>query len=135
MVFCFYRLFKTPTYEVKNPEKIIPSSILTGLGITVTIYLVVNWLALAVIGPEVIANSNTPLLVALDVSVLSDFSFLIVFASTIATASVFLALLPAISRIYVAMSREVIFQVYFQKYTRKITQHIFQKCLFCLQWL
>ena len=106
--FAFTGYSRLATYgeEVKNPEKIIPSSILTGLGITITIYLVVNWLALAVIGPEVIANSNTPLLVAFDVSVLSDFSFLIVFASTIATASVFLALLPAISRIYVAMSRD-----------------------------
>ena len=106
--FAFTGYSRLATYgeEIKNPETIIPSSILTGLGITVTIYLFVNWLALAIIGPEVIANSNTPLLVAMDVSVMSDFSFLIVFASTIATASVFLALLPAISRIYVAMSRD-----------------------------
>ena len=106
--FAFTGYSRLATYgeEVKNPETIIPSSILTGLGITVTIYLFVNWLSLAIIGPEVVANSNTPLLVAMDVSVMSDFSFLIVFASTIATASVFLALLPAISRIYVAMSRD-----------------------------
>ena len=106
--FAFTGYSRLATYgeEIKNPETIIPSSILTGLGITITIYLFVNWLALAIIGPEVIANSNTPLLVAMDVSVMSDFSFLIVFASTIATASVFLALLPAISRVYVAMSRD-----------------------------
>ena len=106
--FAFTGYSRLATYgeEVKNPETIIPSSILTGLGITVTIYLFVNWLSLAIIGPEVVANSNTPLLVAMDVSVMSDFSFLIVFASTIATASVFLALLPAISRVYVAMSRD-----------------------------
>ena len=119
--FAFTGYSRLATYgeEVKNPETIIPSSILTGLGITVTIYLFVNWLALAVIGPEVIANSNTPLLVALDVSVLSDFSFLIVFASTIATASVFLALLPAISRIYVAMSRDGILPNMFSKIHNK----------------
>ncbi len=106
--FAFTGYSRLATYgeEVKNPETIIPSSILTGLGVTVAIYLFVNWLSLAIIGPEVVANSNTPLLVAMDVSVMSDFSFLIVFASTIATASVFLALLPAISRIYVAMSRD-----------------------------
>ena len=115
--FAFTGYSRLATYgeEIKNPEKIIPSSILTGLGITVTIYLFVNWLALAIIGPEVIANSNTPLLVAMDVSVMSDFSFLIVFASTIATASVFLALLPAISRIYVAMSRDGILPNMFSK--------------------
>ena len=115
--FAFTGYSRLATYgeEVKNPETIIPSSILTGLGITVAIYLFVNWLSLAIIGPEVVANSNTPLLVAMDVSVMSDFSFLIVFASTIATASVFLALLPAISRIYVAMSRDGILPNMFSK--------------------
>ena len=115
--FAFTGYSRLATYgeEVKNPETIIPSSILTGLGITVIIYLFVNWLSLAIIGPEVVANSNTPLLVAMDVSVMSDFSFLIVFASTIATASVFLALLPAISRIYVAMSRDGILPNMFSK--------------------
>ena len=115
--FAFTGYSRLATYgeEIKNPETIIPSSILTGLGITVTIYLFVNWLSLAIIGPEVVANSNTPLLVAMDVSVMSDFSFLIVFASTIATASVFLALLPAISRIYVAMSRDGILPNMFSK--------------------
>ena len=119
--FAFTGYSRLATYgeEVKNPEKIIPSSILTGLGVTVTIYLFVNWLALAIIGPEVIANSNTPLLVAMDVSVMSDFSFLIVFASTIATASVYLALLPAISRIYVAMSRDGILPNMFSKIHNK----------------
>ena len=119
--FAFTGYSRLATYgeEIKNPETIIPSSILTGLGITVTIYLFVNWLALAIIGPEVIANSNTPLLVAMDVSVMSDFSFLIVFASTIATASVFLALLPAISRIYVAMSRDGILPNMFSKIHNK----------------
>ena len=119
--FAFTGYSRLATYgeEVKNPEKIIPSSILTGLGITVTVYLLVNWLALAIIGPKVVANSNTPLLVAMDVSVMSDFSFLIVFASTIATASVFLALLPAISRIYVAMSRDGILPKMFSKIHNK----------------
>ena len=119
--FAFTGYSRLATYgeEVKNPETIIPSSILTGLGITVAIYLFVNWLSLAIIEPEVVANSNTPLLVAMDVSVMSDFSFLIVFASTIATASVFLALLPAISRIYVAMSRDGILPNMFSKIHNK----------------
>jgi APA family basic amino acid/polyamine antiporter len=119
--FAFTGYSRLATYgeEIKNPETIIPSSILTGLGITVTIYLFVNWLSLAIIGPEVVANSNTPLLVAMDVSVMSNFSFLIVFASTIATASVFLALLPAISRIYVAMSRVGILPNMFSKIHNK----------------
>jgi len=55
----------------------------------------------------------------MDVSVLSEFSFLIVFASTIATASVFLALLPAISRVYVAMSRDKILPSILSKIHKK----------------
>ena len=51
-------------------------------------------------------NSKTPLLIAMDLSTMSEFSFLIVFGSSIAMASVFLALMPGISRIYVAMARD-----------------------------
>jgi len=61
---------------------------------------------LGIISPEIIENSLTPLKVAFDVSRFSDFSFLIVVASTIATGSVLLALVPGISRILVAMSRD-----------------------------
>ena len=131
--FAFTGYSRLATYgeEIKNPEKIIPSSILTGLGVTVLIYLIVNWFALAIVGPVVIANSNTPLLVAMDVSILSDFSFLVVFASSIATASVFLALLPAISRIYVAMSRDGIFPNIFSK-IHKINNSAYISELFVL---
>lgn len=131
--FAFTGYSRLATYgeEIKNPEKIIPSSILTGLGFTVLIYLIVNWFALAIVGPGVIANSNTPLLVAMDVSILSDFSFLVVFASSIATASVFLALLPAISRIYVAMSRDGIFPKIFSK-IHKINNSAYISELFVL---
>ena len=131
--FAFTGYSRLATYgeEIKNPEKIIPSSILTGLGVTILIYLIVNWFALAIVGPGVIANSNTPLLVAMDVSILSDFSFLVVFASSIATASVFLALLPAISRIYVAMSRDGIFPKIFSK-IHKINNSAYISELFVL---
>jgi len=131
--FAFTGYSRLATYgeEIKNPEKIIPSSILTGLGVTVLIYLIVNWFALAIVGPGVIANSNTPLLVAMDVSILSDFSYLVVFASSIATASVFLALLPAISRIYVAMSRDGIFPNIFSK-IHKINNSAYISELFVL---
>ena len=51
-------------------------------------------------------NSKTPLLIAMDLSAMSEFSFLIVFGSSIAMTSVFLALMPGISRIFVAMARD-----------------------------
>ena len=60
-------------------------------------------------------NSKTPLLIAMDVSILSDFSYLITTGSAIAMSSVLIALLPGISRIYVAMSRDKILPKIFSK--------------------
>ena len=104
--FTGYSRLATFGEEVKNPEKIIPKAIFRGLGLTVLIYLSISWATLGIISPEIIENSLTPLKVAFDVSRFSDFSFLIVVASTIATGSVLLALVPGISRILVAMSRD-----------------------------
>ena len=104
--FTGYSRLATFGEEVKNPEKIIPKAIFTGLGLTVLIYLSVSWTTLGIISPEIIENSLTPLKVAFDVSRFSEFSFLIVVASTIATGSVLLALVPGISRILVAMARD-----------------------------
>ena len=61
---------------------------------------------MGIINPDIIQNSLTPLKVAFDISRFSNFSFLISIASTIATASVLLALIPGISRVVVAMSRD-----------------------------
>ena len=104
--FTGYSRLATFGEEVKNPEKIIPQAILRGLGITVVVYLSVSWVTLGIIEPTTIANSLTPLKVAFDVSRFSQFSFLITICSTIATSSVLLALLPGISRVFVAMARD-----------------------------
>ena len=104
--FTGYSRLATFGEEIKNPEKIIPTAIFTGLGITVLCYLIISWVTLSIVDPEIIMNSKTPLLIAMDLSTMSEFSFLIVFGSSIAMASVFLALMPGISRIYVAMARD-----------------------------
>ena len=104
--FTGYSRLATFGEEIKNPKEIIPKAIFTGLGVTIFLYCGITWLTLSIISPEFIMNSNTPLLVAMDVSRFSEFSFLIVFASSIAMVSVFLALMPGISRIYVALSRD-----------------------------
>tara|TARA_B100000405_G_C16530151_1_gene354409 strand:+ start:272 stop:697 length:426 start_codon:yes stop_codon:yes gene_type:complete len=72
-------------------------------------------------------NSSTPLLVAMDVSRFSEFSFLIVFASSIAMVSVFLALMPGISRIYVALSRDKILPNAFSKIHKKFNSAYFSE--------
>ena len=117
--FTGYSRLATFGEEVKNPKEIIPTAIFTGLGITVLLYLIISWLTLSVVSPEIIMNSSTPLLVAMDVSRFSDFTFLVVFASSIAMVSVFLALMPGISRIYVALSRDRIIPQAFSKIHKK----------------
>jgi APA family basic amino acid/polyamine antiporter len=117
--FTGYSRLATFGEEIKNPKEIIPTAILTGLGITIFLYFGITWLTLSIISPEFIMNSNTPLLVAMDVSKFSEFSFLIVFASSIAMVSVFLALMPGISRIYVALSRDRVLPKAFSKIHKK----------------
>ncbi len=104
--FTGYSRLATFGEEVSNPEIIIPKAILTGLGITVTIYFLTTYATLGIVDPAIIQNSLTPLKVAFDISRFSNFSFLITIASTVATASVLLALIPGISRVVVAMSRD-----------------------------
>ena len=125
--FTGYSRLATFGEEIKNPREIIPTAIFTGLGVTIFLYFGITWLTLSIISPEFIMNSNTPLLVAMDVSRFSEFSFLIVFASSIAMVSVFLALMPGISRIYVALSRDKILPNAFSKIHKKFNSAYFSE--------
>ena len=117
--FTGYSRLATFGEEIKEPEKIIPKAIGVGLGITIFIYIVINWLTLSILDPEILSNVNTPLSLAMDVSNFSAFSYLIIIGSSVAMFSVFLALMPAISRILVAMARDGILPVSFSKIHRK----------------
>ena len=117
--FTGYSRLATFGEEVRNPEKIIPKAILTGLGLTVTIYFLVTYITLGIVNPSIIQNSSTPLKVAFDLSRFSNFSFLISIASTIATGSVLLALIPGISRVAVAMSRDKYLPISLSKIHKK----------------
>ena len=125
--FTGYSRLATFGEEIKNPKEIIPTAIFTGLGVTILLYFGITWLTLSIINPELIMNSNTPLLVAMDVSRFSEFSFLIVFASSIAMVSVFLALMPGISRIYVALSRDRVLPKAFSKIHKKFNSAYFSE--------
>ena len=117
--FTGYSRLATFGEEVRNPEKIIPKAILIGLGLTVTIYFLVTYITLGIVDPSIIQNSSTPLKVAFDLSRFSNFSFLISIASTIATGSVLLALIPGISRVAVAMSRDKYLPISLSKIHKK----------------
>ena len=125
--FTGYARLATFGEEIKNPKDIIPTAIFTGLGVTILLYFGISWLTLSIIRPKVIMNSNTPLLVAMDVSRFSEFSFLIIFASSIAMVSVFLALMPGISRVYVALSRDKILPAAFSKIHKKFNSAYFSE--------
>ena len=125
--FTGYSRLATFGEEIKNPKEIIPTAIFTGLGVAILLYFGITWLTLSIISPELIMNSNTPLLVAIDVSRFSEFSFLIVFASSIAMVSVFLALMPGISRIYVALSRDSVLPKAFSKIHKKFNSAYFSE--------
>ena len=125
--FTGYSRLATFGEEIKNPKEIIPTAIFTGLGITVFLYLIITWLTLSIVSPEIIMNSSTPLLVAMDVSRFSEFTFLVIFASSIAMVSVFLALMPGISRIYVALSRDKILPQGFSKIHKKFNSAYFSE--------
>ena len=125
--FTGYSRLATFGEEIKNPKEIIPTAIFTGLGITILVYLMITWLTLSIVSPNIIMNSSTPLLVAMDVSRFSEFTFLIVFASSIAMVSVFLALMPGISRIYVALSRDKILPEAFSKKKKKFNSAYFSE--------
>ena len=125
--FTGYARLATFGEEIKNPKDIIPTAIFTGLGVTILLYFGISWLTLSIIRPKVIMNSNTPLLVAMDVSRFSEFSFLIIFASSIAMVSVFLALMPGISRVYVALSRDKILPDAFSKIHKKFNSAYFSE--------
>jgi APA family basic amino acid/polyamine antiporter len=125
--FTGYSRLATFGEEIKNPKEIIPTAIFTGLGVAILLYFGITWLTLSIISPELIMNSNTPLLVAIDVSKFSEFSFLIVFASSIAMVSVFLALMPGISRVYVALSRDSVLPKAFSKIHKKFNSAYFSE--------
>ena len=125
--FTGYSRLATFGEEIKNPKEIIPTAIFTGLGVTIFLYFGITWLTLSIISPEFIKNSNTPLLVAMDISRFSEFSFLVVFASSIAMISVFLALMPGISRIYVALSRDKVLPKAFSKIHNKFNSAYFSE--------
>jgi len=144
--FTGYSRLATFGEEVKNPESIIPRAIFIGLGISISIYLTISWLTLAIVSPVILMNSKTPLLIAMDVSILSDFSYLITTGSAIAMSSVLIALLPGISRIYVAMSRDKILPKIFSKihknynsayvaemfvFSNNCFRNLFFRCSFC----
>ena len=104
--FAGYARIATLGEEVKNPEKSIPRAILLALGLTLLIYSSVVLSALLLVGPSTLAQSNAPLVTAVEQAGFDGWQWLIRFGSTFATLGVLLSLMAGVSRTMFAMASD-----------------------------
>jgi amino acid transporter len=102
--------------ETKNPSKIFPKVMLTGLGITAVIYVLVSILAVAVVPVGELAGNDTPLVTVVQTAA-PDFpiSALIPFISLFAVANSALINMMMASRLLYGMSRQGVLPPFLSK--------------------
>ena len=104
--FAGYSRIATLGEEVKNPETSIPRAILLGLGMTFLIYAAVVLSALLVVGPTTLAQSNAPLITAVQEAGFAQWQWLVQVGSVFATLAVLLSLMAGVSRTLFAMAAD-----------------------------
>ncbi|MDX2775811.1 amino acid permease [Streptomyces caniscabiei] len=104
--FAGYSRIATLGEEIKDPEKSIPRAILIGLGLTLAIYAAVVLSALLVVGPATLAQSNSPLVTAVQQAGFDNWQWLVKVGSTFATLGVLLSLMTGVSRTVFAMAAD-----------------------------
>lgn len=104
--FAGYSRIATIAEEVKDPTKSIPKAILISLAITFVTYAIIILLAVLVVGPPGLSQSNTPLLTTLNTAGYSNWQWVVKIGSTFATLGVLLSLMAGISRTLFAMSAD-----------------------------
>jgi len=103
--FAGYARVATLGEEVRDPRRTIPRAILLALGIVVVLYAVVAVVLLAVLGPERLAASPSPLA---DVAAAGPWGWagpVVAVGAVAASAGALLALLAGVSRTTLAMAR------------------------------
>lgn len=104
--FAGYARIATMGEEVKNPRSTIPRAILISLGIAAAIYAVVSITLLAVLGPDGVASTATPLAEAV---VAGDWAWaapVVRVGAALASLGALLALVAGLGRTSLAMARE-----------------------------
>ncbi len=101
-----YARIATLGEEVKDPERTIPRAILSALGISGGLYLVVLLVALGLLGPARLAAAPAPLASAGLATGMSSIAYLVAAAALLSTATVLLTDLLGISRVVFAMARD-----------------------------
>lgn len=104
--FAGYSRIATLAEEVKNPEKSIPRAILLGLSLTLVIYAAAVVSALLVVGPATLAQSNAPLVTAVQKAGFDQWLWLIKVGAVFATLGVLLSLMAGVSRTLFAMAAD-----------------------------
>ncbi|MCS5717113.1 APC family permease [Herbiconiux sp. CPCC 205763] len=102
--------------ETKNPSKIFPKVMLTGLGITAVIYVLVSIVAVAIVPVGELAGNDTPLVTVVQTAA-PDFpiSALIPFISLFAVANSALINMMMASRLLYGMSKQGVLPPFLSK--------------------
>jgi len=114
--FFAYVGFARPVYlveEIKNPKKNVPRGIFFGLLISTIIYATVSFVAIGLVGTNVLGSSNSPLEKAISITGFSWAPILITIGALIATFSVLLDDNLGLSRMIFSMGRKGDYPKYF----------------------
>jgi len=109
IIFFAYVGFIRPIYvveEVKDPKKNVPKGIFLGLIISAIIYFLVTFVAIGLVGSNVLGSTDSPLASAISTTNFPQVVSIIVFGAMIATFSVLLGDVLGLSRMIFAMGRK-----------------------------
>ena len=103
--FAGYARIATLGEEVREPARTIPRAILTALGLTAGLYLIVALAALSAAGPRALAGALAPLAVALHAAGAGALDPVVRIGAAAASLGALLSLLAGIGRTSLAMAR------------------------------
>ncbi len=103
--FAGYARIATLGEEVREPRRTIPRAILGALAITVVVYTLVGWTALAALGPERLAASAAPLREAVQAAGADWLAPVVQAGAVVASLGALLTLLAGVGRTALAMAR------------------------------
>ena len=91
--------------EVKDAKRNVPKAILLSLAISTIVYILVGVVAIGLVGAPELANSNSPLTKAINITGNTAAAYIISIGGLLATASVLLTSILGVSRVAYAMAR------------------------------
>ena len=91
--------------EVKDAQRNVPKALLLALAVSTVVYVLVGAVAVGLVGPAALADSNSPLAEAINVAGNPLAVQVVTFGGLLATASVLLTAILGVSRMAYAMAR------------------------------